>query len=176
MGGSKALEEGSSLTLDYSKIQKIAAGGSLVVPVAVQDFETKELLILAYVNELALQETIARKICVLWSTSRNELWVKGATSGDTLELREIRVNCEQNSLLYLVTPKKTGACHTRDADGNTRVSCYYRRIIPDPGSPHLQHVPSSCATHHKMSLVAAGAIGFMTAGVVGLFLHRRTTR
>jgi phosphoribosyl-AMP cyclohydrolase len=64
----------------------------------------------------------------LWSTSRNELWHKGATSGDTLDLVEVRVNCEQNSLLYRVRPSTGGACHTKDADGKARPACYYRRV------------------------------------------------
>jgi phosphoribosyl-AMP cyclohydrolase len=63
--------------------------------------------------------------------SRNELWIKGATSGNTLELIDVRVNCEQNSLLYLVRLTKGGACHTKDADGQARSGCYYRRIQGD---------------------------------------------
>ena len=65
---------------------------------------------------------------MLWSTSRDELWHKGATSGDVLDLVEVRVNCEQNSLLYRVVPRTGGACHTVDAAGVARKSCYYRRL------------------------------------------------
>ena len=75
-----------------------------------------------------LGETLRRREAVLWSTSRDELWHKGATSGDVLELVEVRVNCEQNSLLYRVRPRTGGACHTRDAEGRARPSCYYRRL------------------------------------------------
>lgn len=124
----KALEEGSELWLDFDKLGKIAAAGVPVVPVAVQDAETKEVLMIAYVNEAALQRTLEQGVATFWSTSRNELWVKGATSGDMLEIVEVRVNCEQNSLLYLVRPLGKGACHTKDAEGKTRPSCYYRRI------------------------------------------------
>ena len=60
------------------------------------------VLFIGYANEEALETSLRERIAVLWSTSRNELWRKGATSGDVLELAEIRVNCEQNSLLYLV--------------------------------------------------------------------------
>ena len=67
-------------------------------------------------------------LATFWSTSRNELWVKGATSGDTLQLVDVRVNCEQNSLLYLVRLLGGGVCHTRDADGHTRRTCYYRSL------------------------------------------------
>ena len=79
----------------------------------------------------ALRYTLEHGVATFWSTSRNELWVKGATSGDTLQIVEVRVNCEQNSLLYLVRPLGKGACHTKDAAGNTRECCYYRRIAGD---------------------------------------------
>ena len=125
---SKQLEEGSKLQLDFGKLAKVAQTGVPVLPVVVQDAETLEVLILAYANEQALRYSLEHGVAAFWSTSRNELWVKGATSGDTLELVEVRVNCEQNSLLYLVRPLGKGACHTVDADGQTRASCYYRRI------------------------------------------------
>ncbi len=123
-----ALEEGSALTLDFSKLRQIGRGEAAVIPAAVQDYDTKEVLIVAYVNEEALAYTLTHGVAAFWSTSRNELWVKGATSGDTLELVEVRVNCEQNSLLYLVRPLGAGACHTKGADGKARTACYYRRI------------------------------------------------
>lgn len=122
------LEEGSQLSLDFHKLTKIGQTGAAVVPVAVQDAVTKELLILAYVNQEALDYTLTHRVATFWSTSRNELWIKGATSGDSLEIVEVRVNCEQNSLLYLVRPLGAGACHTKNRAGVSRSSCYYRRI------------------------------------------------
>lgn len=122
------LEEGTKLTLDFGKLQKIADTRQAVVPVVLQHADTREVLFIGYANELALQETIKTKQAVLWSTSRNELWRKGETSGDTLDLVEIRVNCEQNSLLYCVRPREGGVCHTKDASGKTREACYYRRL------------------------------------------------
>ncbi len=123
-----ALEEGSELMLDFTKLQKIAGTGIPVLPVVVQHADTKEVLVLAYANEIALQKTIETKIASFWSTSRNKLWIKGDTSGDYLDLVEVRVNCEQNSLLYLVRPRQGGCCHTKDAQGHTRHSCYYRKL------------------------------------------------
>ena len=123
------LEEGTELLLDFGKLAKVAQTGALVLPVVVQDVDSGEVLILAYANERALRATVSSGIATFWSTSRNELWVKGATSGDTLQIAEIRVNCEQNSLLYLVKPQGQGACHTRDARGRVRKSCYYRRLV-----------------------------------------------
>jgi phosphoribosyl-AMP cyclohydrolase len=125
------LEEGRALHLDFDKLDKVAQTGVPVLPVVVQDARTREVLIVAYVNQEALAYTLEQGVAAFWSTSRNELWVKGATSGDSLRLVEVRVNCEQNSLLYLVEPLGKGACHTVDPAGNTRVSCYYRRIGDD---------------------------------------------
>ena len=122
------LEEGCRLQLDFDKLGKVALTGASVLPVVVQDADSGEVLILAYVNDLALQHTIDTGIATFWSTSRDELWVKGATSGDTLEIKDIRVNCEQNSVLYRVRSLGEGACHTRDAEGRVRRSCYYRRL------------------------------------------------
>ena len=96
------VEEGSRLALDFGKLRRAVAGGEGLVPVAVQDADSGEVLIVAYVNEEALNYAQRAGVAAFWSTSRNELWVKGATSGNVLELVEIRVNCEQNSLLYRV--------------------------------------------------------------------------
>jgi phosphoribosyl-AMP cyclohydrolase len=126
---SKELEEGSRLTLDFTKLKKVAMCGADVLPVAVQNAETGELLIIAYANQEAFEHTLKTGNATFWSTSRNELWEKGATSGDVLKIVEIRVNCEQNSLLYLVRPVGKGACHTKDSKGIARSSCYYRRIV-----------------------------------------------
>ncbi len=128
------LEEGTTLTLDFDKLPAIGRGDAAVIPVAVQDADSKEVLIIAYANQEALTYTLTHRVAAFWSTSRNALWVKGATSGDTLELIEARVNCEQNSLLYLVRPLGAGACHTKGKDGKTRLSCYYRRIERRQGS------------------------------------------
>ena len=133
---SRALEEGSALLLDFGKLRQVATCREPVVPVAVQDADSKELLIIAYANGAALRYTLEHGVAAFWSTSRDELWVKGATSGDTLEIVEVRVNCEQNSLLYLVRPMGKGACHTKNSAGETRRSCYYRRIAGD----HLEPV------------------------------------
>lgn len=132
----KTLEEGAALQLDFDKLRKVATASQPVMPVAVQDADSGELLIIAYANREALDYTLAHGVAAFWSTSRDELWVKGATSGDTLQIVEVRVNCEQNSLLYRVRPLGKGACHTKDASGATRPSCYYRRLVGD----RLEHI------------------------------------
>ncbi len=120
------LEEGTALTLDWSKLEQVAAVGG-VVPCAVQDADTGEVILVAYVNQQALQVAVETRSAVFWSTSRNELWEKGKTSGETFDLLEVRVNCEQNSLLYRVRPRRGGICHTKNAAGAAR-NCYYRRL------------------------------------------------
>lgn len=124
----KELEEGTKLHLDFSKLQKIASTGHHVLPVVVQDADSHEVLVVAYANQQALEHSLKTGIATFWSTSRNELWIKGATSGDTLKLIDVRVNCEQNSLLYLVRMVGGGVCHTKDASGHTRQTCYYRSL------------------------------------------------
>ena len=120
------LEEGRDLRLDFHKLEKAARCGG-VLPVAVQHADTGEVILLAYTNEPAFRQAVATRTLVLWSTSRNELWEKGKTSGETFELVEVRVNCEQNSLLYRVRPRRGGICHTRNRAGQPR-NCYYRRL------------------------------------------------
>ena len=125
------IEEGAALRIDFAKLRKVGAAGYDVIPVVLQDADTGEVLWIAYANEEALRETLRTGRAVLFSTSRGELWRKGETSGDVLELVDVRVNCEQNSLLYLVLPTRSGSCHTKDASGQTRPGCYYRRVLGD---------------------------------------------
>src|SRR5580700_11412924 len=96
------LEEGDKLTLDFTRLARLGEMHQQVVPVVLQDADSKAVLYIGYANEQALRETLRTQRAVLWSTSRNELWRKGDTSGDVLDLVEVRVNCEQNSILYLV--------------------------------------------------------------------------
>ena len=123
------LENGTQLSLDFKKLAKVAACGEDLIPAVAQDANTGEVLIVGYVNALALETTLSEGMATFWSSSRNELWIKGKTSGDYLEIVEIRVNCEQNSVLYRVQPKGQGACHVKDERGIARTGCYYRKIL-----------------------------------------------
>lgn len=134
---SKALEEGTRLELDWNKLEKAVEGTKGIIPVAVQNADTLEVILVAYINQQAFEESLKRRMLVLWSSSRQELWIKGLTSGETFELVEARVNCEQNSLLFLVRPNRGGICHTKNQAGEPR-NCYYRRI--DPGSLQLENL------------------------------------
>lgn len=123
-------EESNQLDLDFAKIARMAGKGSDVIPVAVQNVDTMEVILVAYTNEKAFRQAVESRRLILWSTSRNELWEKGKSSGETFELVQVYVNCEQNSLLYLVRPSRGGICHTKNRAGRPR-NCYYRRLNMD---------------------------------------------
>lgn len=127
------LEEGAELKLDFQKIAKVAEKCPDVIPVAVQDANTNEVILVAYTDREAFEKSIETRIATFLSTSRNELWIKGKTSENYFELIEIRVNCEQNSLVYLVRPKGEGICHTFNSKGKAR-NCYYRRLNLENGT------------------------------------------
>lgn len=92
-----------------------------LVPAIVQDSETKEVLMLAYMSKESLRKTLEEKTTWFYSRSRNELWNKGATSGHFQYVKEIKVDCDKDTILLLVN--QTGAaCHT----GNK--SCFYRDL------------------------------------------------
>ena len=102
-------------------IDEIKFDPSGLIPAIVQDAETKDVLMLAYMNRESLQLTLERGETVFWSRSRGELWHKGATSGNIQRVVEIRVDCDQDTLLVRVQPAGP-ACHT----GNT--TCFYRDL------------------------------------------------
>ena len=95
-----------------------------LIPAIIQDFKTKEVLMLAYMDSISLKKSIAEGKTWFWSRSKKRLWNKGETSGNIQEIKEIRYDCDNDSLLIQV--KQTGpACHTG------RKSCFYR-ILEDP--------------------------------------------
>ncbi|MBV6652379.1 MAG: phosphoribosyl-AMP cyclohydrolase [Mameliella sp.] len=115
------LEEGTKLNLQFDK-----RGGLL--PVAVQETSTGQLLMFASVNEEALKLTLETKLATFWSTSRNKLWTKGKTSGDMLKVDKILIDCDQDALVYQVTLLGQGVCHTFDLQGKHRKACFYREL------------------------------------------------
>jgi phosphoribosyl-AMP cyclohydrolase len=116
-------ENTSELLLDFG------LDGKSLIPVVTQDVTTKDVLILAYVNKEAFEESLISGYATFFSRSRNAIWKKGSTSGDFLRIEEIRVNCEQNSLLFLVTPEGKGVCHAKDAEGLPHKNCFYRKLV-----------------------------------------------
>jgi len=92
-----------------------------LIPAIVQDAQTGEILMFAWMNEDSLQNTRQSGQAWFWSRSRKELWHKGATSGNTLDVQEMRYDCDEDVLLVKV--KANGpACHTGER------SCFYRRL------------------------------------------------
>ena len=96
-----------------------------LVPVIIQNAETKEVLTLAYANEEALAKTIETNETWLYSRSRSELWNKGATSGNTQKVTAVRLDCDGDSLIYEVVPNGP-ACHTGAE------SCFYETLSGTP--------------------------------------------
>lgn len=95
--------------------------GDGLVPAIVQDAESKEVLMLAYVSKESLIKTLEGDTTWFFSRSRNELWNKGATSGHVQYIKEIKVDCDNDTLLFLVE-QVGAACHT----GNK--TCFYRDL------------------------------------------------
>lgn len=122
------IEETNELMLDWNKLSDMSRENH-VIPVAVQNMDTKEVILIAYINKQALEESIRLKKVVLWSTSRNKLWFKGQESGNTFTLHRIFVNCEQNSLVFMATPDKENICHT--SYKGIPNNCYYRELDMD---------------------------------------------
>ena len=92
-----------------------------LIPAVVQDITTKEVLMVAYMNAETLKMTLDTKKATFYSRSRNEIWVKGATSGNFMNVEAVKVDCDGDCLVVLARPDGP-ACHT-----NNR-SCFYRKI------------------------------------------------
>ena len=92
-----------------------------LIPVIVQDHSSGEVLMMAWMNSASLEQTILTKNMVYWSRSRNELWVKGQTSGNTQKLVELAIDCDQDCLLARVD-QVGPACHTNNK------SCFFTKI------------------------------------------------
>ncbi|NLM11193.1 MAG: phosphoribosyl-AMP cyclohydrolase [Clostridiaceae bacterium] len=93
-----------------------------LIPAIVQDMETKEVLMMAYMNREALLKTLKTRKATYWSRSRQKLWVKGETSGNFQYVDKIYYDCDADTLLLLVRQEGT-ACHTGSK------SCFYRELI-----------------------------------------------
>jgi len=96
-----------------------------LLPAIVQDAQSKEVLMLAWVNSEALKKTIETRRATFWSRSRNQLWTKGETSGNLQEIVNISFDCDADSLLFSVQSHGP-ACHTGER------TCFYREIENSP--------------------------------------------
>ena len=106
------------IALDFEK-----CGG--LIPTIVQDFKTGEVLMLAFMNEDAWRETLKQGRATYWSRTRQELWVKGKTSGNVQWIREIWIDCDDDTVLLKVDQVGGAACHTGYR------SCFFRKVEGD---------------------------------------------
>jgi len=90
--------------------------------VVTQDFKSKKLLMVAYTNEGALRKTLQTGYAHYWSRSRNKLWKKGETSGNVQKVKKILVDCDHDTLLFLVE-QKGNACHIGEK------TCFHNRLL-----------------------------------------------
>jgi phosphoribosyl-AMP cyclohydrolase len=112
------IDEALELTLKFD-----AQG---LIPAIICDVNDNAVLMFAYMNKLAFDETRRTGIVHFWSRSRNSLWKKGETSGEMFAVQDMRVDCDQDALQIMVTPKGKGnACHTG------KRSCFYRVVDGD---------------------------------------------
>lgn len=119
-----ALEEGAAFAPRFD-------ANGLIVCVTVEA-ATREILMVAYMNQLALDKTIETGVAHYWSRSRNALWRKGDTSGQVQRVLSLSVDCDQDALMLMVEAGGDGkACHTG------RKSCFYRRLESDGGARRL---------------------------------------
>jgi phosphoribosyl-AMP cyclohydrolase len=102
--------------LDFKK-------GNGLIPVVVQDAGSKEVLMVAYANEEALEKTLSTGYAHYWSRSRQKLWMKGETSGHTQKIKKVMADCDHDTLLYVVE-QKGPACHTGE------YTCFHNEIKP----------------------------------------------
>lgn len=123
-GDTEAIERGTAL------MPKFDADG--LIPAIAADADSGAVLMMAWMNAEALSATIETGEAHYWSRSRGELWHKGASSGHVQLVRDIRVDCDQDTVLLLVEQKGPGACHVGYA------SCFYRRVARSGDGPTLE--------------------------------------
>ena len=106
------------IELDFKK-------GNGLLPAIVQDCKSGKILMLAYINRESWEKTLEKGEAYYWSRSRQEIWHKGGTSGHVQKIREILVDCDNDTVLFKVEQVGGAACHTGYE------SCFYRKLEPD---------------------------------------------
>jgi phosphoribosyl-AMP cyclohydrolase len=108
--------------MDYSKLDGL-------IPAVIQDADTSEVLMVGFMNDVALAETRRTGFATFFSRTRNKLWMKGETSGNKLEVAEILVDCDEDTVLLKVKRLGDGlVCHTGER------TCFYRSLDQHEGS------------------------------------------
>lgn len=115
----------SGSAISFSKlVEQLAFNNNCLIPVIAQDVNSKEVLMMAWMNLDALHKTLETRLMTYWSRSRDQLWVKGETSGHHQRLVELRFDCDGDSVLCLVEQAGV-ACHTG------RQNCFYLKVMED---------------------------------------------
>ncbi len=113
-----------------------------LIPVIAQDYRTGEVRMVAYANEEAIKKTLETGYAHYYSRSRKKIWKKGETSGELQKVKEIRVDCDEDALIYVIEQEKDKACHTGERN------CFYRNLegekvkkpLPFEVIPRLQDI------------------------------------
>ena len=96
-----------------------------LVPVIAQDYKTGEIRMLAYANEEAIRKTLETGYAHYYSRSRQKIWKKGETSGELQRVKEIRIDCDCDAIIYVIEQEKNRSCHTGERN------CFYRNLRGD---------------------------------------------
>ena len=133
-----------------------------LVPAVVQDARTREVLTLAYMNEESLRRTLLERETWFWSRSRSELWHKGATSGNTQRVVDVRLDCDSDSVVVLVEPRGP-ACHTG------AVSCFGA----EASAPQKDAAPAEAGRGEGEGGARAAGVGAVLEELYGVIAGRR---
>ena len=125
-----------------------------LIPAIVQDDQTGKVLMLAYMNKEALEKTIETKETWFFSRSRQELWNKGATSGNRQTVKSLALDCDNDALLVLVSPKGP-ACHTGE------ISCFYNDVVKDVSNREIIHDLTAEIKHRKANPVEGSYTSYL---------------
>lgn len=115
-----------------SSLGDVVYGDDGLVVTVIQDRQSHEVLMVAYMNQESLMKTLETGRTWFWSRSRQEFWCKGETSGDRQYVRTIRYDCDGDALLIEIDQHGNGACHTGER------SCFYRELAAGPGDGSAQ--------------------------------------
>lgn len=113
---------------DLLEIAELKYDEAGLIPAVVQDRETGDVLMVAYMNAESVAKTVQTGKTWFWSRSRQTYWMKGESSGHVQDVHEVRYDCDADCLLVTVTQHGSGACHTNER------SCFYRRLYPEAAS------------------------------------------
>lgn len=119
------MPSGVQIDVSPEQIESLTYNLDGLIPAIAQDHETREILMMAWMNAESLRRTFDEGRMVYWSRSRQELWRKGDTSGDRQFVREAYFDCDADALLFIVEQEGAGACHTGER------SCFFRAFGTD---------------------------------------------